>query len=206
MKTWAIAMRRFWARWGFYVLTAVCLVLIAGAAVYARRRVASPSGASGLAASPAVPAAILATAQPEAAVVAPAGTPAPALLWPVSGRVVLRDNQDQPIWFEPLGLYETHPGVDIAAAQGETVLAAADGVVARAGFDPQRGYMVETDGEGGLVLRYGNLSKDYQVSPGDRVRRGQEIGKVGASAPSAGVMGPFLHFEAFRGGTWVALP
>jgi murein DD-endopeptidase MepM/ murein hydrolase activator NlpD len=65
--------------------------------------------------------------------------------------------------------------------------------------------MVETKGEGGLVVRYGNLLKPLAVAPGDRLRRGQKLGNVGTSAPSAGVMGPFLHFEAFRGGSWVEL-
>jgi len=110
------------------------------------------------------------------------------------------------VWFEPLGLFETHPGVDIVAKEGEEVLAAADGTVASAGFDPQRGYMVETQAEDGLVVRYGNLTKGIPVSPGDRVRRGQPVGEVGSSAPPAKVIGPFLHFEAFRGGAWVALP
>jgi murein DD-endopeptidase MepM/ murein hydrolase activator NlpD len=60
--------------------------------------------------------------------------------------------------------------------------------------------------EGELVIRYANLAKSLQVSPGDRVRRGQALGTVGSSAPDARVTGPFLYFEAFRGGARVALP
>jgi murein DD-endopeptidase MepM/ murein hydrolase activator NlpD len=119
--------------------------------------------------------------------------------------VILRGYSEQPVWFEPLGLFETHPGVDISAPVGEAVLAAADGVVSYAGFDPQRGYMVEAQGQDGLVVRYGNLRKPLTVSPGDRLRRGQTVGNVGSSAPSASLAHSFLHFEAFRGGDWVAL-
>jgi murein DD-endopeptidase MepM/ murein hydrolase activator NlpD len=206
LKAWKDAILRFFAKRGFYALTALCLILVAGAAVYARGRIVSPRAEAGRA--PAAPAAAVATVRPDEAGVpalaAPAPTPAP-LAWPVTGREILRGYSAAPVWFEPLGLFETHSGVDISAPAGEAVLAAADGVVSFAGFDPQRGYMVEAQGEGGLVVRYGNLSKPLTVSPGDRLRRGQPVGSVGTSAPSEGVLGPFLHFEAFRGGSWVAL-
>jgi murein DD-endopeptidase MepM/ murein hydrolase activator NlpD len=206
LKAWKDAILRFFAKRGFYVLTALCLILVAGAAVYARGRIVSPRVEAGRV--PAAPAAAVATARPDEkgmpALAAPTPTPAP-LAWPVAGRTILRGYSVEPVWFEPMGLFETHPGVDISAPEGEAVLAAAEGTVSFAGFDPQRGYMVETQGEDGLVVRYGNLAKPLSVSPGDRLRRGQPVGKVGASAPSAGVLGPFLHFEAFRGGAWVAL-
>jgi murein DD-endopeptidase MepM/ murein hydrolase activator NlpD len=204
MKAWMGAFEKFWARRGFYVLTALCLALVAGAAVYLRGRVAQPAGDSGRA--PAAAAVAVATAEPEPAFTpAPTSTPAP-LGWPVTGRTILRGYSAAPVWYEPLGLYETHPGVDIASQLGEQVTAAADGTVAFAGFDPQRGYMVEISSADKLTTRYGNLSKDFQVSAGDRVRKGQAIGFVGASEPSAGAAGSFLHFEAFRGGARVALP
>lgn len=204
VKAWGRALRSFWARRGFYVLLVVCLMAVAGAAVYARTRlIAAPVPQSGRAG--AYPAAAgVPTPSPSPS---PSPTPAPeeALLWPVSGREILRDYSDQPAWYAPLGLYETHPGVDIRTAAGTAVVAAADGVVTRAGYDARRGYLVETR-EGELVLRYANLAKSLQVSPGDRVRRGQALGTVGSSAPDARVTGPFLYFEAFRGGARVALP
>ena len=201
MKGWADALERFWKRRGFYALTALCLLLIAAAAVFGRARLfRAPDGNAARAG--AAPAAAIGT--PAAQTPAPAQTATP-LLWPVSGRTIKRDYAPEPVWFEPLGLYETHPGVDIGAAAGEMVVAAADGVVTRAGYDAQRGYTVETE-DGGLVVRYGNLARGLEVSPGDRVRRGQTIGAVGASAPVAKALGPHLHFEAFRGGARVALP
>lgn len=206
MKAWKDAIFRFFRKRGFYALTALCLILIAGAAVYARGRIVSPRVEAGRA--PAAPAVAVATARPDEAgapaLTAPTPTPTP-LAWPVKGRAILRGYSEEPVWFEPLELFETHPGVDISAPLGEEVLAAADGLVSFAGFDPQRGYMVEVQGEGGLVVRYGNLEKPLAVSPGDRLRRGQPVGSIGTSAPSAGVLGTFLHFEAFRGGDWIAL-
>jgi murein DD-endopeptidase MepM/ murein hydrolase activator NlpD len=208
LKAWNNALVRFWKARGFYALTALCLILIAGAAVYARTRLIHvPAVESDRASAQQAAAQASVTAQPTVTP-APLATPKPAeaLNWPVSGRKILREYSNQPVWYEPLSVFETHPGVDIRAEAGEEVLSAADGLVASAGYDPQQGYMVEIRGEDGLVTRYGNLSKDFLVSPGDRVRRAQAIGKVGQSAPSAGLAGPFLHFEAFRGGARVALP
>lgn len=206
MKAWMDKLRGFWARRGFYLLAAACIALIALAAVYARGRLfpAAPPRAAQVeavreASGDAAPA-------PSAgALPTPAATPAPALGWPVSGREILRDYAGEPVWFEPLGVFETHPGVDIRAAEGEAVLAAADGLVWAAGYDPQRGYMVETR-DGDLVVRYGNLRKGPAVRVGERVRKGQRIGWAGASAPGTDALGFFVHFEAFRGGERIALP
>ena len=205
MKGWAGTLWILWKKWGYYLLTALCLLLIAGAAIYGRARLfEAPQVAAGY--DRAAEAAALVTPAPApSAAPTSALTVAPALGWPVSGREILRDYAEAPVWFQPLGLYETHPGVDIRAEAGEAVLAAADGVVVRAEYDPQLGYLVETEADG-LVARYGNLSKEMPVSAGDRVRRGQKIGSVGKTAPTAKVLGAFLHFEAFRVGERVALP
>ncbi len=86
-----------------------------------------------------------------------------------------------------------HAGVDIAAPFGEPVLAAADGVVTRAGASPGYGSMVEITHAEGLVTRYAHLGA---VTPGlkrgQRVRAGHAIGEVGSSGVSSG---PHLHFE-----------
>ena len=205
MKEWAGTLRLFWKKWGFYLLAALCLLLIAGAAIYGRAKLfGAPQVAAGYDRAAEVAAQM--TAAPVAsAAPTPALTIAPALGWPVSGREILRDYAETPVWFQPLGLYETHPGVDIRAEVGEDVLAAADGFVTRAEYDPQLGYLVEAEADG-LVARYGNLSKALPVSAGDWVRRGQKIGSGGKTAPTAKVLGAFLHFEAFRGGARVALP
>lgn len=203
MKEWTKALHALWKKWGFYLTAAICLLLIAGAAIYGRARLFQVPQATGY--DRAAEAAAQVTAAPDPTPLpAPTLTPAP-LGWPVSGRAILREYADSAAWFQPLGLYETHPGVDIRAEAGEDVLAAADGVVVRAAYDPQLGYLIETEADG-LVARYGNLSKALSVSVGDRVRKGQKIGSVGRTAPSAKALGAFLHFEAFRGGERVALP
>lgn len=100
--------------------------------------------------------------------------------------------------FHPiLHVVRPHWGSDYAAPAGTPVLASADGVVTAAVHSPSYGLAVELSHWGGrLVTRYAHLSA-VTVRPGERVRRGQVIGRVGASGLATG---PHLHFEIFVGG------
>lgn len=90
-----------------------------------------------------------------------------------------------------------HTGIDIVAPVGTPVLAAADGAVLDVGFDPVAGKYIHIghEGEGGT-----RLSTEYihlytiKVSVGDRVRRGQRIGAVGATGSGTTSQRPHLHF------------
>ncbi len=86
-----------------------------------------------------------------------------------------------------------HEGVDIAADAGRPVLAAADGVVTRAGYAAGYGQMVEMTHAQGLVTRYGHLGRiDKAIRPGVALKAGAPLAKVGSSGVSSG---PHLHFE-----------
>jgi murein DD-endopeptidase MepM/ murein hydrolase activator NlpD len=84
-----------------------------------------------------------------------------------------------------------HTGVDIIAAPGTDVLAAAGGVVATSAHVAEYGNIVEVDHDNGLTSRYAHLSKSL-VRVGDVVMKGQVIAKVGSSGRTTG---PHLHFE-----------
>jgi murein DD-endopeptidase MepM/ murein hydrolase activator NlpD len=93
-------------------------------------------------------------------------------------------------------VWQLHAGVDIAADGGDPIFAAADGVVIRAGWN-DGGYGNYTCishgryGSRGLSTCYAHQSA-ILVSPGQRVRRGQTIGRVGTTGASTG---NHLHFE-----------
>lgn len=84
-----------------------------------------------------------------------------------------------------------HQGVDIAAAPGQPVRASADGVVVKAGVIGGLGQAVHLAHGFGVTTRYGHMSR-IDVRPGQRVKRGDILGRVGNTGRSTGY---HLHYE-----------
>lgn len=84
-----------------------------------------------------------------------------------------------------------HQGVDIAAAPGQPVLASADGVIVQAGEIGGLGQAVFIAHGFGVTTRYGHMSR-IDVRPGQRVKRGDVVGRVGNTGRSTGY---HLHYE-----------
>jgi murein DD-endopeptidase MepM/ murein hydrolase activator NlpD len=109
-------------------------------------------------------------------------------IWPAHGWLTSRMGARQ----DPItGDDDFHPGVDIAAERGQPVFATAEGSVKEAAFDGGYGNLVVLDHGFGLETRYGHLSS-FTVHKGDKVTRGQMIGRVGSTGHATG---PHLHFE-----------
>lgn len=89
-----------------------------------------------------------------------------------------------------------HQGVDIAAAPGQPVRASADGIVMRAGNIGGLGNAIYLAHGYGITTRYGHMSK-VEVRPGQRVKRGDVIGRVGNTGRSTGY---HLHYEVRQDG------
>ncbi len=94
------------------------------------------------------------------------------------------------------GMLARHEGLDFTAAAGTPILAAADGVVTRSGWEDTYGNIVEITHAEGFMTRYAHISKRH-VTEGQQVKRGQRIADVGSTGRSTG---PHLHYEVFRGG------
>jgi murein DD-endopeptidase MepM/ murein hydrolase activator NlpD len=86
---------------------------------------------------------------------------------------------------------EGHEGQDIAASFGSPVHATADGLVVYAAARSGYGNVVVVYHGNGVTTRYGHLSQ-IGVEAGQRVRRGEELGKVGSTGRSTG---PHCHYE-----------
>ena len=85
-----------------------------------------------------------------------------------------------------------HEGIDIAAPLGTHFLASEEGKVIFAGNSlPSYGNMIIIDHGNGVHTVYAHAEKVF-VRRGDRVFKGEVIGKVGSTGRSTG---PHLHFE-----------
>lgn len=93
-----------------------------------------------------------------------------------------------------------HKGVDIAAPRGTAVFSAAEGRVARIGYEAGGyGHFIEVLHPNGMSTLYAHLSR-VDVSSGAEIAHGQRIGLVGSTGFSTG---PHLHFEVRRGGVQI---
>lgn len=103
-----------------------------------------------------------------------------------------------------MGESRFHSGTDLGAPQGTPVLAAFPGKIAIADFMGGYGLTVVIRHENNTEeTLYGHLSEIF-VKPGEAVKQGEVIGRVGSTGLSTG---PHLHFE-FRKQTpngWVVL-
>ena len=115
------------------------------------------------------------------------------LLWPVSGPITSPFGMRMhPVYGRPI----LHAGIDIAAATGTTIAAAADGRVIVAGTQGDCGKMVAIDHHGGLSTIYCHMSQIF-VGVGQDVQRGQAIGAVGMTGDATG---PHVHFQVMENG------
>ena len=89
-----------------------------------------------------------------------------------------------------------HEGTDFPAAYGTPILATAEGVVIRAAWDQEYGYVVDVQHKNAVVTRYAH-AQELLVKQGDYVRQSQAIAKVGSTGRSTG---PHLHYEVIRDG------
>lgn len=97
------------------------------------------------------------------------------------------------------GASTNHKGIDIGAAHGSTIVAAAGGRVTTSTYSGSAGNYVVISHGNGLSTVYMHCSALY-VSVGDVVSAGQSIAAVGSTGFSTG---PHLHFGVIKNGTYV---
>ena len=163
--------------------------------------VVKPQGSPGVTPAPTAhtvtPTADPTTEKPEAA---PTPAPAPqqaettsavpSFRWPARGRVILG--------FGPKPSGGQNDGINVSVPEGTPIKSAEDGVVAYAGNE-LKGYgnLVLIRHANGFVTAYAHAS-ELTVRKGETVKRGQVIGKTGATG---NVTAPQLHFEVRKGAT-----
>ena len=108
-------------------------------------------------------------------------------------------NEDHNIYFPVIGsgtitrqFSEEHQGVDIAAEEGTVIVSLYDGTVEEVGKDDKDGNYIIIKNEKGCTVKYSHLKDAPNVSKGNKVDLGEEIGKVGSTGESTG---PHVHIE-----------
>jgi murein DD-endopeptidase MepM/ murein hydrolase activator NlpD len=90
-----------------------------------------------------------------------------------------------------LGYLRKHNGIDITADRGTEVIATANGIVSRADYAGGYGNCVRIEHSKKFETRYAHL-QGFNVRAGEKVKRGDVIGFVGATGLSTS---PHLHYE-----------
>ena len=110
-------------------------------------------------------------------------------IWPARGRITGLFGSQRIYRGEPASF---HNGLDVAAGSGAAVVAPADGVVVLAGppaFSLEGNLVIVSHGMG-LTSAFLHLSQTLVIE-GQTVRRGDMIGRVGATGRATG---PHLHW------------
>ena len=97
------------------------------------------------------------------------------------------------------GASSNHQGIDIGAASGSSILAAASGTVVIATYSYSAGNYIMINHGGGVYTVYMHCSQ-LLASEGQDVIQGQTIAKVGSTGYSTG---PHLHFGIRANGQYV---
>jgi len=129
------------------------------------------------------------------------------LQWPMAGDVTQDFGCTGFVWEPPLGsCAHFHQGIDIVAAEGTTVRASGDGVIAYIGWNYADGadpaWIVIIAHSSGLQTWYAHLQPKYpgNISEGSPVTAGQIIGYEGNTGHSTGA---HLHWAVMLNGTFV---
>lgn len=122
---------------------------------------------------------------------------APAVLWPTQSKVITSSFGYRSDPFKGVSAY--HSGIDIAGSIGDPVYAAMDGEVTASDQMGARGKYIIIKHASGLETWYMHLNS-MEVSAGDKVSKGEQIGTLGNTGRSTG---PHLHFQVLKQNTAV---
>lgn len=121
------------------------------------------------------------------------------LVWPTAGEILINYSMDKTVYFPTLAQYKYNPALIIGAAQGKTIVAAANAQVKELFYDSEIGNAVRMDLGNGYELVYGQLA-DIKVSKGSYVKAGDAIGAVAAPTKYYSVEGSNLYVKMTKDG------
>lgn len=207
---------RFWKGKGYYMLLALCLVVVGVSgylfvtgAVKEEQALEQSLSVPIVTEEPAEEAqeqpaegkhSQTQAASAEAEVAAPVQEVLEERVMPVSGAVIQDYAMDRLTYHATTRDWRVHNGVDLAAPLGQSVKAARSGTVSAVYEDDYLGWTVVLQHADGYSSHYCNLSETLPVSVGDQLQAGQVLGTVGGTALIEVAEEPHLHFEVYYNG------
>ena len=125
-----------------------------------------------------------------------------AIMMPVNGEIIAAYSDGELVRSSG-GVWRTHDGIDIAAAEGAEVKAMTSGTVSEIYEDPLWGCCVVIDHGNTLFGHYYGLSPDLKVSVGDKLNAGDAVGTVGNTADIESDSDSHLHFALRYQNQWI---
>ncbi len=115
---------------------------------------------------------------------------------PLKDCEVIKDYSEQKLQFNStLKQWEAHKAVDLKADVGTEVFAVAEGKVTAIETTHLLGTTITIEHAKGFVSRYSSLNSQTEVKVGDKVKLGEKLGTVDATAKGESEQGSHLHFE-----------
>ena len=119
-----------------------------------------------------------------------------SFIMPVKDGVVIKDFSNTALKYNAtLKQWEAHKAIDIKGADDADVLTVASGEVVAVESNYLLGNVVTIKHSSSLQTVYASLAEDIKVKVGDKVKKGDIIGKVSTSAKGESKDGNHLHFE-----------
>lgn len=191
---------------GFYIALVLCLAA-AAIIVYATLLHPLQKAEPVVEADPTPVAPVIQTQPIEEAAVEPIIEPmvkpeelVPQVISPLDGTTVTVFSTTELMYDETMADWRTHNGLDIQAAEGDSVKTAAEGTVLSVKDDELMGTTVVIEHADGYTTQYSSLMAEPPVGEGQHVNAGEIIGCVGTTAAAESNMGAHLHFSVAKDG------
>lgn len=142
------------------------------------------------------------TTQPSDETSSDVGSKLPTFSLPVSGKLLNVHDSELQVFSPTMNDYRVHLGIDVITTDGAPVYAVADGTVMQIWEDVRMGQCIAVKHNGDAVSIYKNVSAELPngIIEGAKVKAGQQIATVGATAMVEIADEPHLHFEMTVGG------
>lgn len=124
---------------------------------------------------------------------------ADSLVMPLVGNVLINYSAEKSVYFPTLQQYKCNPALIVAANVGESVKAAANGMVSRIYNDPMTGQTVVMSLGNGYELTYGQL-QEVTVSEGTYVTEGEIFAQIAEPTRYYAVEGSNLYLKLTKDG------